>query len=276
MNPDHRNHHFLPIHVHHTNEAIKHLCELDLIETLSQNGAQSGWMVPKGECAHLFEAEQHVPPCHAIDGPHSPGNPFLFGMLLSAMNLQFCTSYMVLHYLAKYVASIDKAQRVTLKAKSGTGDLKADEEDGNNTKITGNKIEHERKQKKKGDSNFKLTGRPLCLAEMMMQILRCPMIMTMFNFEYTPTQEMSMRPILRMKPFIKNLQSRGEAPESARRPADLDASHIFPNHCARLHLKFGKERQFDKCQIITYKDCAFQPGSIDQITMFGLRCPEVG
>ena len=54
--------------------------------------------------------------CYATDGPYSPANIFLFAMLCSTMNLQYCTAYIVVRYLTKYVASVDKAYKLVIKA----------------------------------------------------------------------------------------------------------------------------------------------------------------
>ncbi len=61
-------------------------------------------------------------------------------MLLASMNVQYCTSYILLRYLAKYVASVDKASKMVLKAGRGDDEIVATAVTGYNTKITGTQI----------------------------------------------------------------------------------------------------------------------------------------
>jgi hypothetical protein len=95
------------------------------------------------------------------------------------------------------------------------------------------------------------------------------------KFEYIPTQAMGARPILKKRPFVTKLVDQGLA-IGARNVADLDAGSVFPGYKARSFLDLVAPcRQFDSYQRTSYFDCAFQPGSIDKVTLFGLRPPEL-
>ena len=237
MNPDRRLHYFYPIDVKHSKRAAECMQELGFIEVVDDTTENKVSIKPCEKYKHLFESTRHVPPCYSLDGRYSPANPFLCAMLLSAMNIQYCTSYMVLRYLAKYIASVDKAQRIIVKADGGDNKLKLTEQDHHNTKITGNKIVADKKKKESKDENFKIDGRNLALGEMLMHILEYPTILHTFKFEYIPTQPMGLRPILKQKARIHKLKQQEDADIETNSPADLNADHMFPNYIARQRLR---------------------------------------
>ena len=76
-------------------------------------------------------------------------------MLCSTMNLQYCTAYIVVRYLTKYVASIDKANKLIIKANpEEENDMTVTITDKYNTKITSNRIAQQREQIKHHKENF--------------------------------------------------------------------------------------------------------------------------
>jgi hypothetical protein len=233
MNPHPFLHFFRPIEVHHSEEALQSLLVLGLIEAsyrIDSNCLEGCY--PRPEYKHLLEAKRHIPPCYATDGPYSPANPFVFAMLLSAVNLQFCTSYLLLRYLAKYVGQIDKAGKFVIKAgnRKGGDDTKMtiNMEDTYNTKITGNLIEERRLASGKVQQ-FQMIGRELPLAEMFMQFLKYPTIITTLKYEYVPTQPMAERPILKKKSYVTRMIEQGRISNNGiRGPCDLDAGAVFP------------------------------------------------
>lgn len=276
MNPNNSCHYFMPIDVHHSRQALLDLSMLGLIEALETIPERQWKCIPKSEYAHLLETKRHVPPCYATDWKYSPGNPFLYAMLYCAMNLQFCTSYLILRYLAKYVASVDKAHKIVVKKEKGDDrTLKLKQQDDHNTKITGNAIEAARKKKESKDDTFKFEGRNLSQNELVMQMFDYPTIIKTQKDEYIPTSPMGMRPVLRKTALVMKLKMQGDVPGNAEGPADLDVGRVFPNYRARVEMRFSDSRQFDSFQQITYMDAAFQSGSMDRVTIFGLRCPEL-
>jgi hypothetical protein len=274
MKPSPTVHSFIPINANHSQEALCCMVLLSMIEEAYQPYTSVLQCVPKEGYQHFLESKRHVPPCYATDGPSSPANVFLFGMLLASMNLQYCTSYILLRYLAKYVASVDKASKIVLKAGKGDDEIVATAVTGYNTKITGNQIAEKQAQGKQKD-NFCIEGRNISLAEIGMQFLQYKTIRTTFHFEYIPTQPMGLRPVLKKAPFINRLKTAGDASADARHVQDLDASKVFPGYRSRNDLSLLGERQYDRFQVISYLDSVFQPGAVDRVTIFGLRPPEL-
>jgi hypothetical protein len=116
--------------------------------------------------------------------------------------------------------------------------------------------------------------RELPLAEMFMQFLKYPTIITTFKYEYVPTQPMAERPILKKKSYVTRMIEQGRISNNGiRGPCDLDAGSVFPCFRARKNLELSGSLQFDPYQVLSFLDNAFQPGSADRITMFGLRDP---
>jgi hypothetical protein len=275
MNPYATCHYFEQVNVHHSQEALECLSHLSLIKKQDTDILKC---LPEERYKHLLEAKRHIPPCYATNQPYSPANPFLFAMMKCAMNLQYCTSYLILRYLAKYVGSIDKNQRIIFKApanKDRDTNFRVHVEDLYNTKITGNQIQEKLTETKRQDNRYQYEGRGLSTAELGMHFLRYPMIITTFKFVYIPTGPMAERPMLKRSPFINSLIEQQRVHTNARSPQDLDTSAVFANFKARQELGFPLSRQFDDYQVITFKDAAFQCGSIDRITAFGLRPPEL-
>ena len=262
-------HCFKDIEVNHSEEAIQ--CMLWLGLTREERDPETGALLfrPLEKYAFLHSTK-HFPPCFSTTGPFSPANPFLFAMLMSAINLQYCTTYVVLRYLTKYVASIDKAVKFQVKA-NDDDHFPLESTDDHNTKITGNRLEAEKRKV----TPFRLEGRNLSMAELLMQMLKYPTISTTFKFEYIPTQNMAARPILKKTPIIRKLKATGQVPVYARRPTDLNAGTTFPGYRARKSREFPSFRNFDDYQKVLYLDSVFQPGSLDKVTIFGLRPPEL-
>ena len=125
------------------------------------------------------------------------------------------------------------------------------------------------------NSQFQLEGRVVSLAEQTMQLLGCGSVITSFQFEFIPTQQMALRPVMRKSPAIRNCRKQGLVPDEARGPADLNANQMFPGFKVRQDCAFPDGRQFDDFQVISCLDGVFQPGSTDRVTAFGLRPPEL-
>ena len=141
MNPTPSSHNFIPVPVEHSQEAIKTMVLLEMAKNVFYDDTEVYRFEPTEEWETVLKAERHCPPCLAVDGPYSAANGFLYAMLLSAINLQYCTTYILLRYLSKYVSSVDKARKiyVTANRDQETG-LNLRQEIGYNTKITSNRI----------------------------------------------------------------------------------------------------------------------------------------
>jgi len=89
------------IHVDHSDAAVKVLTEVRLFVY--------------NETTQTFEpaidvltATKHYPPAHNLEGIFSACNGWLFALTRSNDNLELVTGYLASHYLAQYLALIDK------------------------------------------------------------------------------------------------------------------------------------------------------------------------
>ena len=268
INPTPTEHNMIKVNVTHTQRTLEILLILDMIQNVRIPDSELLDCIPTEEMKDVLSAQKHCPPCYATNGPYSPANIFLFAMLSSTMNLQYCTSYVVVRYLTKYVASIDKANKLIIKANpKEENDMNVTITDKYNTKITSNRIV-QREQTKSRNENFEITARNLSVSEMLMQILLYKPVSTSFTFEFIPTLPMGMRPMLKSKSIAQRIIERSE---SGHR--DLNASNLFPGYMIRKEKNIP--RQYDQYQEVTYLDAINTPGSIDKVTIFSLRPPEL-
>ncbi len=144
---------------------------------------------------------------------------------------------------------MDKAVKFQVKA-TNEDHFPLESTDDHNTKITGNRLEAEKRK----TTSFRLEGRNLSMAELLMQMLKYPMITTTFKFEYIPTQNMAARPILKRTPLIRKLKATGQVPVYARQQTAVNAGTTFPSYRARKSLKFPSCRNFDSYQTVLFLD----------------------
>ena len=271
INPTPTEHYMKKVNIEHSQRTLQILLLLDMIQDCRTKESDLLECIPTDETKDFLSAEKHCPPCYATDGPYSPANIFLFAMLCSTMNLQYCTAYIVVRYLTKYVASIDKANKLIIKANpEEENDMTVTITDKYNTKITSNRIAQQREQIKHHKENFEITARNLSVTEMLMQILLYKPVSTSFTFEYIPTLPMGMRPMLKSKSIAQRIIQR-----STSTHRDLDASDLFSGYIIRKKEYNNVLRQYDMYQQVTYLDAINTPGSIDKVTIFSLRPPEL-
>ena len=267
---------FQSIQVEHDENAKKVLANIGVIEKKYRKDSEEQLLdfIPSNEYVETLSAKRYCPPCGTSGTKQSLANPFLFGMTASAMNLQYTHGYLVSRYLAKYVASVDKSNRIELsmKKESGPIDVELKPEIGFNSKITGNKIAA-RESLSKTDTK-KILGRTLPMSELVMQCMNYRTVMTDFKYEYIPTQALAFRTsVARKRPIIEEIMKDfvGDAP-SLR---DLNVSYINASYEVRRLLEFEKGRQLTKYQLYTYADCLYDDAKLDKIGQFSLRPPEL-
>ena len=81
---------------------------------------------------------------------------------------------------------------------------------------------------------------------------------------------MGMRPILRIKSISQQIIEK-----SSSKHSDLDASNLFAGYLVRTENENNVPRQYVDYQRVTYLDAITQNGSIDKITIYSLRPPEL-
>jgi hypothetical protein len=211
--------------------------KLGIIENKYQERENANLLdfIPKKKYLSLLTSQRYCPPCASLGVKQSLANPFLFGMTCSAINLQYTDGYLIQHYLAKYVASVDKSNKIELTMKQHSDSGVAIKPDiGFNSKITSNQIlaiENESKKDVK-----KIIGRTLPMSEIVMQSMAYTTILTDFKFEYIPTQSLAFRTsVWRKRPVIEEIM---EEYDDIQNLQDLNISYINANHEVRMSMMF--------------------------------------
>jgi hypothetical protein len=162
---------FYSIEVEHDENAKKILMQLGMIENKYQEreNANSLDFIPKKKYLIILTSQRYCPPCASVGVKQSLANPFLFGMTCSAINLQYTDGYLIQRYLAKYVASVDKSNKIELTMKQHSDSGVAIKPDvGFNSKITSNQIlakENESKKRCKENNRKNTSDVRNCHAE---------------------------------------------------------------------------------------------------------------
>jgi predicted GIY-YIG superfamily endonuclease len=257
------------IRVHHTPMAISIMAELGLCEECDDTG-------------HFFPydarlvSQRHHPPTSGGEGNISPTSPWLFAATKSQSNLQFCTSYSTARYVTKYAAGTDENNRVYIGVMTNTGDngfsIRMDSQHLHNTKVTGSAINEKKVHEKRRDKHYP-TGRGLAVTEAAAQLLGYPQVYTDLEFVDIATVPMEDRAGFDRDKPINKFKSTGRPPSG---PNDVSTTDVIAAFKVRNEtLRLPEWRKITRTQELMLKDLLFCPISVDKITVFGVRPPEL-
>jgi hypothetical protein len=253
------------IDVEHSEAASEILIDLGMMERDQRGVARA--------TADSLKAYMHYPKARAGDGKFSPCNNRLFAATKSNQNLTFVTGYFASRYVAKYSAKIDESNRVYIGAgQQQQQQITLDLQHLNNTKVTGSKINAEKNLAKRKDSGHP-TGRAISIMEMMQVILGYDMVFTDIVFEYLPTRPLGERPGYRIEPKAWNIPD----PRKAS-PEDLDSNDYIATYVIRNEPRQEEMKEWQTIapsETIIVRDTTLSNTTIDKITIFGLRPPEL-
>jgi predicted GIY-YIG superfamily endonuclease len=264
------------VFVKHNEQAEKLLMTLDLYEPNELVGAPT-------PVHPVLRATKHYPPACGTEGIISPCSGRLFALHGSSDNVQWVTgAYFSSRYLAKYVASIDEHNRVQVGAGKYPDELKLDQNLLHNTKITGNAMQEKKKHDESRDAHHP-NSRAISIPEQVSIPFGYEQIFTTFKFHYCPTVPMEERLGVDKVPRLRQLQDQEiDLPSHAFTvdPDDLDSSLVIPSHAAReAMLEFQHDfpvwRTLSYFEQLTLKDQLHSPVSVDAITIFSVRPPEL-
>ena len=264
-------HTFIYLDITHTDTAIKILEELDLV--CKQAGSLKLCDLEQHEdllyLDRRLEAKRHIPPTNANEGVISPVLARLVIMNPNSDNVQHTDSYGVSKYLAKYVTGVDQGSRIYLKApKHDTPNaIHLHSESIGNTKITSIAMQERKKQPPH------ISSRAISQPEAIMLLCQIPQISTNIEFIHVSTVSLEERPGMDKKPTIYKITKESPIHGPINTGADLDTSQVLPSQNVRT--TFPQYRQFTNSSIMLAKDQLLSPLTIDSITIFGLRPPEL-
>ena len=224
---------------------------------------------------------RHCPPARADEGIVSPVFSRLCIMNPNQGNAQYLTNYGANRYVTKYVAGIDKNNRVYLYGPGkhdAPGAYRVEVEKLKNTKITGNRMaQNITKQSKKVSKDRHEFGKAIAQPDAIMQILGYDQVYTDMKFTHVPSAPLEERPAYERSSPINKMKLQGliMPTNQTHRTSDLHAPDIIPCHRARLDLSLPHHRQFTPSELTILKDHALSPLSIDATTVYSLRPPEL-
>jgi predicted GIY-YIG superfamily endonuclease len=262
-------HSFLEILGNHTDSAVHVLSVIGLVQIERRPDVIDGFKV-----TYLHEGlvgRRHIPRTSGEDDIISPVLAKLIILNPCSNNVQYLDSYGVCRYLAKYCTYVDESNRVYIKAQDAAG-FKVSFEKIGNTKISAIFAkEKERKKKKKPD------GRLISQAEVLMRLLNHSMVYTNLHFIHVPSVPLEERCAFDRIAPVKYLQKGNIVDGSTNNISDLDASQVLPICIVRDGFGSGLSsgRRLRESEKVLALDQVLTPMSLDGITLFGLRPPEL-
>lgn len=285
LSPDPANHCFLTIDIRHSPAAVILLEQLGLaLRTEKQCPGDRDYE----NFQHLtyqdksLQAYRYIPPTAADEGVISP----VFGRLCvinpNSDNVQYLDSYGVSKYLAKYVTDVDEASRIFIQAPKygsthGTFRVTNNEILGNTKIASVSHSEIANTANKRKNHIGRLMTQTGCL----MTLFNIAPVMTNIDFVHVATVPLEERPAVDRKLPLNALKRQKIVGGSINRSSDLDESKTIPPMIIRMgsggHLFRAMPywRRYRPSDIVIAKDQMFSPYSLDTVTVFGLRPPEL-
>lgn len=265
-NPRPNEYSYVHINTNHSPEAEQILQECHLLSTSNTDertfaNVYNNPMLNTGKYYYPAELDEHL----------VPFNPFLFASHYSSDCLEVCNRAMSSHYLAKYNTLIDKSLQVDIRPGKEYGELKTKIAQISNTKISSSGF-YERQLKKANskDENLTTSGRKLGLPQAIALMLGIPQVYTNVTFEHLPTIPLEQRPGI----LIKRLP-----PSTTSNPYPhydpISEGNDIPNITLRQQRSFPLDRCFSPLEEIIIKDLLSSPDTVDKITLFSIRPPEL-
>ena len=246
----------------YSDECRECLAKIGLAEqqTLLPDGTLSSLM------SHLpfFHPKRHIPPTNPTgDINMSPVEWYTFSVCRSMQNCQILTECGgVNKYVCKYIAKIDEQNYVVVSCDhSKNGALISETAFLHNTKITSSKMNEDKQRETKRDHNH-VQGRIISLMEMLHSMLRYPEVYTDLCFISITTTPLELRPGIE----IQN--------GSTKFVTDEADTGIISNQ-VRQELGLEEFRQHSETELVLLEDLKQSKVSIDRISEFGIRPPEL-
>ena len=273
-------HFFKEFEVEHTQEAIRIMIDLGVAEKSGDMllSGQPLKFIPKFE---YLQGDKHIPPCRGSDGIMSPVIGVLVAINPNSDNCQLANGYFVARYLAKYIIKIDEyctfkisppsTSPNTNSATMASNDFPVSGTELHNTKITSNRIAQQGDLDRGHKPKMKnALGINVC--DVYMRIFDYPTVYTNLRHVRYHTETFDNRAGRSRKKPIDILTA-----QSANLQANaLTSIDTIPAHHAReISPNTPHWRKFTDGQIRKAVDELYSPLSVDSITIFGQRPPEL-
>ena len=196
----------------------------------------------------------------ADKGEHlSPFSPLIFALTRSSQNLQISDTVLAARYMTKYSAGVEEHSKVKFYAGSSINTLNVEEAGIQNEKITGVQAELKQKNAKERKRNFQ-EGRVIGITETVWWLLNFGYVRSSFDFIHLPTVPIECRGAIKLK---------------NKRPIQHANNFCLQSLAVREKLLFPAYRLPSTSQIEILRDNLIVETTMDKMTLFGLRPPEL-
>jgi hypothetical protein len=230
------------------------------------------------DCHPLLQCERHFPPLRRHGGSMSPVIPRMFLGTLSMQNAQKCSGYTVNRYVTKYVTKTDKNTLVLFNVNvHDSSDIQMHTTFLHNTKISSSAKNERLKQQRMRNGNHP-SGRIITRHEMLQLVLGDPQVYTDMVFVNVSTAPLAERVGVEITPQVNRRPDDNAINLAAYRQQcgnDSVAFIIHPDQARRMIAGMPPWRQFTASQLVLINDTFFSGVSMDQVTVFGVRPPEL-
>lgn len=260
ISPDNTKHMFLPLPNDYSVQCLKILEEVGLTEKLDID--DDGNVKEFKSNLPFFHPERHIPPTNpTFDVNISPVVGYLFANCRSMQNVQRIKgSGGCSKYICKYVAKMDEQNYIVVEI-DGKGRLVSKGSYLHNTKIASSKMGEE--TKKKENNNYKKPqGRCISLIEMIHTMLHYPEVVKDIDFVQVPTTPLESRPGISINSDVERDTNK-----------EYVCTTVYNNRNENNTLP--EWRKFTESQKLIMDDTKLSKLSIDKITQFSLRPPEL-
>ena len=241
-----------------------------------------GWAAPRDQTNiydtfqsndSMFQIWNHYPPSLRSTKKFSPCHRRLYLLCRGNNNLQITTRYHNKQYLVKYVAKTDEANQIWLVA-DGSNKVMAIEKTICNTKLSNSaNLDKEVLRKKRQGA---IVRRNISHMEIEHVLLGKPMTIDSERYIHISTMPLEFRVgYYKEKTIVNRLEEAHPQRPVIDTTADLLDTDIFGLSLRANMNNRNAWRKFRQNQVLVAKDFAFSNVSMDRVTLFGLRPPEL-
>ena len=274
VSPDHTKDSYISIETVQSKECIDQLVKIGMAKPIVLNkfGVPSTF-----ESTHsYFHPKRHIPPTNPNEEYNiSPVEGYTFSICKSMQNIQSLTHTNGLNrYVCKYVGKIDDQNQIIVRAHPyDNGTLISNYTFLHNTKIVSSAINEDKALNKKRTKHHP-KGRSISIMEMLQIMMSYPQVKTDMVFEVIATVPLEQRRGVEVNPTNNHSTMYHVNEETDENSSDgIDIS--IPINKARLECGLASWRQLRNHEIITLEGVMSSNVSIDKITKFSLRPPEI-
>ena len=307
LSEDPTRHTYMKLNNDYIYDVLERLRQIGIVNNI--NTDQNGQIISFSSDLPYFNPRRHLPRTNRThDQNISPVESKTFSAFRSMQNIQMISGTNGMNkYVCKYIVKIDESNLLHIESNSKKSNtFKISEQVRTNTKVTSSKIVEDKATQKSKNKN-KPTGRSISFFQQLQMILGYPEIRTDLIFINVPTVPLEQRTgVEKINKFgtnnDNNSDSINEINESENtnntsgtnyqsvnsrlsrrnnrhrsRRDDIPDGMDTSNPCVdiRRNKNFPRNRLFTNSQLLIMNGAKNSNISLDKISIFGIRCPEL-